>query len=570
MWEKLRRFFTPPVFEGDEDKTRTARFLNTVSWVSISALFVGVIPVLFRESILLPLLSLSSSALILGLTVYLMRSGRVRAASWLYSMTTWVLAAGLMIVSGGLSSPMLSSLFSSILMAGLLVGTQGAVVVAVLSVASVAGVGIAQLLGSLPQAMILDTTWGQLIVILMNVILSTILFYFASHSLIEFLTRARHSAVEAEKQREQVQILLNERVNELARREAYLGAATEIAAEVAAVERDPMVLLQQTSKIISRQFGFYHTGLFLLDDNRQWAVLQAASSEGGQRMLQRQHRLRVGAEGIVGAVAAYGQYRIAQDVGADAVFFENPDLPETRSEIALPLRVHREVIGVLDVQSTAPDAFTAEDVNVLQALADQVSVAVNNVRLLRQVEESLTAERQAYGQMARETWLDLLRARPDLAFASDERGVAPFTLWEPQMKAAAQTGQVAGEGNTLALPIRVRDQVIGVIDGRKPDGTAWSEEDISLLQTLTEQLSTALEGAQLYEDTQRRAAREQLAREITAEMRRSLEVNTVLQTAIHQLRTSLNLTEAEVWIEEASSEASAVSPPLGGIKGGER
>ena len=568
MWERLKRFLAPPVFEGDEDKTRTARFLNVVSWVSISALIVGVIPVLFRESILLPLLSLSSSALILGLTVYLMRYGRVRAASWLYSMTTWMLAGGLMIVSGGLSSPMVSSLFSSILMAGLLVGVQGAVVVAVLSFVSVGGVGIAQLLGALPQALILDTAWGQLIVILMNVVLSAILFYFASTSLVEFLARARHSAAEAETQREQVQILLNERVDELARREAYLGAATEIAAEVAAVERDPLVLLQQAAKIISRQFGFYHTGLFLLDDNRQWAVLQAASSEGGQRMLQRHHRLRVGAEGIVGAVSAHGQYRIAQDVGADAVFFENPDLPETRSEIALPLRVRREVIGVLDVQSTAPDAFTAEDVNVLQALADQVSVAVNNARLLRQVEESLAAERQAYGQIARETWQDLLRARPDLAFASDEDGVAPFVVWEPQMKAAAQTGQAAGEGDTLAIPIRVRDQVIGIIDGRKPDGTAWSEEDISLLQTLTEQLSTALEGAQLYEDTQRRAAREQLAREITAEMRRSLEVNTVLQTAIHQLRTSLNLTEAEVWIEEASSDTLSVSPtegpPLGG------
>jgi GAF domain-containing protein len=568
MWERLKRFLAPPVFEGDEDKTRTARVLNTVTWVSISAMIVGVIPVLFRETILLPLLSLSSSAVILGLTIYLTRSGRVRAASWLYSMTTWMIGGVLMVVSGGLSSPMVSSLFSSILMAGLLVGAQGAVVVAVLSVASVGGVGIAQSLGVLPQAMILDSVVGQLIVILMNIVLSTVLFYFASNSLVEFLGRARRSAAEAETQREQVQILLNERGDELARREAYLGAATEIAAEVAAVERDPLMLLRQAAMIISRQFGFYHTAFFLLDDNRQWAVLQAASSEGGQRMLQSHLRLRVGAEGIVGAVAAHGQYRIAQNVGEDEYFFRNPNLLETRSEIALPLRVRREVVGVLDVQSDTPNDFTDEDVNVLQALADQVSVAVSNARLLRQVEESFAAARQAYGQMARETWQELLRARPDLAFASDEDGIAPFMAWEPQMKAAAHSGQAAGEGDTLALPIRVRDQVIGVIDGRKPDGSTWSAEEITLLQTLTEQLSTALEGAQLYEDTQRRAAREQLAREITAEMRRSLEVTTVLQTALYQLRTSLGLTEAEVWIEEESSDAPAASPPPGGITGG--
>lgn len=138
------------------------------------------------------------------------------------------------------------------------------------------------------------------------------------------------------------------------------------------------------------------------------------------------------------------------------------------------------------------------------------------------------------------------------------------------MKAAAETGQVVGEGDALAVPIRVRDQVIGVIDGRKPDGTVWSKEEVNLLQTLTEQLSTALEGAQLYEDTQRRAAREQVAREITAEMRRSLDVTTVLQTALYQLRSSLDLTEAEVWIEEASSAATPDIPSARGTKGGVR
>jgi GAF domain-containing protein len=568
MWNKIKQFVAAPVFAGDEDKTRAAALLNPL------ILCMVVIDIIAALATVFVFVQKLGGGIVVGL-IFLMllvakllqQQGRVRLAGAAFIVGIWLLISVVLILAGG--HHLIGATYLALtVIAGLVIGQDAALACAAVSGLLYLGIVIVNAMGIVLPVLFPDQLVSNWVVLSLALVLAVVPLNLALRSLNTALNHARRYVVESEQQRAQIEVLAEERAQELSRREAYLGAATEIAAEVVAVERDPQVLLRQAARIISQQFGFYHTGFFLLDANKHWAVLQAASSEGGQRMLQRQHRLRVGAEGIVGAVAAHGQYRIAQDVGADVVFFANPDLPETRSEMALPLRVRREVIGVLDVQSTAPDAFTAEDVNVLQAVADQVSVAVNNARLLRQVEEGIAAERRAYGQIARETWQELLRAHPDLAFASDDRGVLPFTGWEPQMKAAAQTGQVAGEGDTLAIPIRVRDQVIGVIDGRKPDGTAWSEEEINLLQTLTEQLSTALEGAQLYEDTQRRAAREQLAREITAEMRRSLDVTTVLQTAIQQLRTSLNLTEAEVWIEEASSEALPVSPPAGEIKGG--
>ncbi len=173
---------------------------------------------------------------------------------------------------------------------------------------------------------------------------------------------------------------------EAQRRAAQLAAAAEVARDATSI-LDVEQLLNETVHLISEQFGFYHAGVFLLDEAGEYAVLQAASSEGGQRMLARGHKLRVGKVGIVGKVAATGEPHIALDVGKDAVHFANPDLPDTHSEMGLPLRVRGRVIGVLDVQSTRVAAFTEDDVAVLQTLADQLAAAIANARLFRAVRE---------------------------------------------------------------------------------------------------------------------------------------------------------------------------------------
>lgn len=570
MWNRIRQFLAAPVFPDDEEKTRIASLFNPLilSLFVVDALGVPVTLFVFAQKL--------GSGIAVALTFVvaivakiLMRRGHIRAAGLIFVIGTWIPVSIIFQLSGQRSFAG-ALLISITVIAGLILGQRAALIVAALSsFTSLVMFIIAELGYPLPDIFPSPRS-SNWVMFTFGLAMAVAPLNLALRSMNTALERARRYAAESEQQREQITALAEVRSLELNRRTAYLGAATQIAAEISAVERDPLALLVRSANVISRQFGFYHTALYMLDDTGQWAELQAVSSEGGQRMLKRRHRLRVGAQGIIGAVAAYGQHRVAQDVDEDVYFFRSPELPETRSEVALPLRARGEIIGVLDVQSDVPAAFADEDVYVLQTLADQISVAVSNTRLLRQVEESVAAERRAYGEVVGEAWRDLLRARPDLAFASDAEGVAPFTVWEPQMKAAAETGQVVGEGDALAVPIRVRDQVIGVIDGRKPDGTVWSKEEVNLLQTLTEQLSTALEGAQLYEDTQRRAAREQVAREITAEMRRSLDVTTVLQTALYQLRSSLDLTEAEVWIEEASSAATPDIPSARGTKGGVR
>jgi GAF domain-containing protein len=97
------------------------------------------------------------------------------------------------------------------------------------------------------------------------------------------------------------------------------------------------------------------------------------------------------------------------------------------------------------------------------------------------------------------------------------------------------------EQGGVAVPLKVRDQVIGVLDGRKPFGAAWTEAELSLLQVLAEQLSVALESGRLYRDTQLRAARERLVGEVSGRIRETLDLETMLRTAAEQMRQALDL-----------------------------
>jgi GAF domain-containing protein len=273
-------------------------------------------------------------------------------------------------------------------------------------------------------------------------------------------------------------------------------------------------------------------------------------------MLARGHRLRVGIEGIVGYVTGRGEARIALDVGEDAVHFDNPDLPETRSEMALPLKARGDTIGALDVQSQEPGAFSAEDVAVLQTLAEQVAIAISNLRLFEQAQGALKAERRAYGESSRQAWADLLRTRLEWGYRYDHQAIAPAQGdWQPEMIEAAQTGvpthrdgETRGhDGVGLAMPIKVREQVIGVLNFRKDEGDGpWATAEVTLLETLVEQLGTALESARLYQDTQRRAIRERLTGEITSRMRSTLDLETILQTATDEIYQALGLDRVTV------------------------
>jgi GAF domain-containing protein/HAMP domain-containing protein len=312
------------------------------------------------------------------------------------------------------------------------------------------------------------------------------------------------------------------RTRDLRQRSIQLEAASQIAREAAGI-RDVEELLDETVHLISDRFGFYHAGIFLIDEPGKYAVLQAASSKGGERMLARQHRLRVAEEGIVGYVAGSGEPRVALDVGEDAVFFDNPDLPGTRSEMALPLEVRDRVIGVLDVQSVESAAFSDDDVSVLQTMADQVALAIDNARLLAEAEERIQEIHALLRSESREGWRQMTQARPGWRYVYGSGEAAPED-GKPREEDGAQ----------LSMPLQVRDIAVGKLNLKLGDRSPTPDEQ-ALIREVLDQASQALESARLFQETQRRAARERLVAEITAKVRASSDVEGVMRTAVREL-----------------------------------
>lgn len=349
---------------------------------------------------------------------------------------------------------------------------------------------------------------------------------------------------------------VSERTRDLTQRSVYLAASTEVGRAVTQI-LDTELLLSQVVELIRESFGLYYVGLFLMDNAREWVVLQAGTGEAGRRMLARSHRIRVG-EGMIGWSVANAQPRVALDVGVDAVRLASSELPNTRSEAALPLRSRGRVLGALTVQSDKPSAFDESAIAVLQVMADQVAVALDNAQLFSRAQDALESERRAYGDLTQRAWLAALRARADRGYRCDEEGVHSLVTAPALPAGPSLTGPVYEDAFTVALPLRIREQIVGMIRLRKPEAAgAWSDEELALMNSVIDQLSVALESARLYQDTQRRAQQERIVGEITGRMRESLELEAVLQTAVREMAQNLDIPEVElrVWGGEQDGES---------------
>jgi nitrate/nitrite-specific signal transduction histidine kinase len=343
---------------------------------------------------------------------------------------------------------------------------------------------------------------------------------------------------------------IDERTKGLERRTLQLQVAAEVARDIASTS-DPEELLNQAVDLIRDRFGFYHAGVFLTDERHEFEALRAATGDAGREMLARQHKLRIGETGLVGYSALSGEPRIALDVGLDAVHFKNPLLPETRSEVAIPIKMGNRVIGVLDVQSKEPAAFDQDSIATLQVISDQLAIAIQNARLLRETQESLSELERTYGHYDYSAWDRLLQSISPIGYQYDGMKVSPIA--EPE-RAGAET-EIQGEptpgSQPLSLPLRVRGGIIGALD-IWPQTNRLSDTETSFLTNIGDRLSQILESARLFEETRDRAAREEAINRLTADFARSLDTDSVLQTAVREMAGLPSVVEATIILETPS------------------
>jgi len=341
----------------------------------------------------------------------------------------------------------------------------------------------------------------------------------------------RESYATLEKQVEQ-------RTHDLQRRRVQIEVAAQIARDIAAM-RDLETLLYRSVNLIRERFNFYHAGIFLNDQFEEYTILRAATGEAGKEMLARGHKLKVGQTGLVGHAAQTGEVHIASNVDLDQLYFKNPMLRETQSEAALPLQAGGRVIGVLDVQSREAAAFDEESLTTLQIMADQLAIAIENAHLLQESRESLAELESAYGRINRQAWERFKHSSRVVGYEFD--GVNANPIYRDRLP-AEQTG-----GAPFSVPLRVRGEVIGALD-------VWSAEkelsdaDVYLLATISNRISQILESARLLQEAQRLAWREQQVNAIAAQVRNSINMDTILQNTVRELGKSLGASRAFIQI----------------------
>ena len=338
---------------------------------------------------------------------------------------------------------------------------------------------------------------------------------------------------------------LEQRVEE---RTALLRVSAEVGRAASSI-LDPDELIEQVVHLITEQFGYYYAAIFLVDEFGEWAELKSATGEAGEALKARNHRLRVGGKSMVGMAITTRKGRIALDVGEEAIRFDNPLLPYTRSEIALPLIAGNRAIGALDVQSTQEAAFSEQDIETLQNMANQVAVAIENARLFQEAQSRLEEITRLNKVFIQKGWRTFIQRSPHAAQLKGKQILTNVTDPIPDLAPAVQEGMPVfktEQGVTsITLPLLLRGQIIGVLN-LKSNKEDWTADELSIIQAVAGQAAIALENARLVEETQNIARREQQINEITTKIRQSIDIEAILKNTLSELSTVLGVKEASI------------------------
>jgi PAS domain S-box-containing protein len=360
-----------------------------------------------------------------------------------------------------------------------------------------------------------------------------------------------------------------ERTADLERRAVQLQTAAEVARDAAA-SWDLDDLLNRAVNLVRERFGFYHASIFLVDEWGEYAVLRAATGEEQSSTLECGHRLQVGGAGLVGFVTATGQPYVSLNRETTRGHPANPTLPQTRSELALPLKVGKRIIGALDVQSRRPEAFDENDVMVLYIMADQLAMAIENVRLLHQMGQTMR-------ELAQERNLleATLNALPDLLLEMDGQGrILGYRASHPELLHLSPEGFL-GQAVDQVLPEEAASVIQRALSkasklGRSTGavypfqtarGTIWIELSVAAQSdhdsenarfiALVRDVTTRVQAEEaLRKRNEELAALNQAGRALTS----ILDLDQVLATFLEEVRHLMGAVASSVWLLDPPTE----------------
>ena len=561
MLEQVRNIFIPPVFPEDEDKTRKARYANAIilAFLAIVIVFETFIRVSenYQELSFIDLIMVGLAVLFIT-ALFLLRKGRVQLTSILMVVLVWIASNGIAATGFGAKDASYLTNFAIILMAALLLGWPAALTFTILSALSGFALAYAEQNGVIivPSYPIVSFARDVTVVFVLNGVLILLLITGLENA----LKRSRRHLKELESANQSLNVtqtelearssdLLNAN-SQLENRSRKLHAVAEVTRTATAL-RNFEDLLSSIPSIISSQLGYHHVGIFLLDEQKQSAILRSASTEAGLQMAARGYRLSVGQLGMVSSVAQTGQPRMASDLRADQSLSQDSALPETRSELALPLKSGDKIIGVLDLQSEKNADFAEEDIATLSILADQVGIALQNALLFEESQRALREANVESLQASRRAWTGYAEALQTKGYRYD--GIKSEPLRDKK--------QPNRENDALLIPVQLRGQTIGRLRLNASERShVWTDDELLMVRATAERVALALESARLLEEAQKRATRESFLSDVAAKLSTSFQLDSILRDTVEELgQTFKNSTVTFQLVNPSTSQSSPAS-----------
>ena len=503
--EAIKRFFAAPKFE-DPDKTTSASLLNfiTIAYFLVSA-FVSSLAMLSTDTpvdtlrdalfFLIPLF------IILVISQILMRRGKVRAASLFFAVAHWVSVTWGIFIAGGVEASGLFNYILSMLIFGLLLGSLAAVLSASASLATAIAALILGNNGLLPPSILPNDAMTNLLTFVVLVLLSSAFLYLY----LRRMDTLRQQEAQALRKVEETQADLERRV---AKATQTLRLAARVGQNISLLS-DPETVLTQSAELIREHFDLYYTQIYLIDSTGRSLVLRAGTGETGKKLLDRGHRLPVDLSSINGTAVVERRAVIVEDTETSTLHRPNPLLPDTRSEMAIPLITGDRVVGVLDLQSSRPQDLTAEKLNAFDVLAGQLSVAIINAELLTEVEQARREVEQQARRLERANWqefLDAIHERERIAYVYQGDAVQPLDEPLPE----------AEDAPALTVPLEVSGEPIGKLQFEGQE--AWTAAEREIAQAVARQAAQQIENLRLLAQAERyRTEAEDAIRRLTRE-----------------------------------------------------
>ncbi len=534
----LNRFlFDPPGGYNNTDKSRARVTLFFGTFFGALHLLVGGIGLLLPPASRQTLLFTSVAGLVInGLVIVLVQNTRLRMA--LFTFTLYLLTVTLSTIAySGVESGYLMVLALPMIYVGLIYGTRGIIAAVLLFGAEFALVAYLQMAGQMGPALPSAAS---------SALFDAIILLSIGSVLAAFISEQRRVNLYADK-------LVSQ-----------LRATAEVAQTTSTI-LELSDLLKRTVDYIRDRFAFYHVQIFLIDPDRHYANLVASTGEIGEALLQRGHRLAVGSQSIIGRVTLLGTPITALDTASDPVHRMNELLPQTRSELALPLIAGDQIIGALDVQSTRPNAFVQEDIDSLQILAAQVSIAIRNAQLFEDQKTALNENRRLFleaemnlreiqrlnQRLTGEAWEDYLRLRksPIIGYTMQDDKLQADLAWTPSLIQASDKRRpvITTQGNKqiVAVPVELRGKAIGAIEVETSEGVQQADL-LEMVQSVAQRLALSIDNARLFEQAQELAQQELEVNAISAKMQAVTEVDDMMRTVLAELSRALGAEQGAI------------------------